>query len=191
MARAASFSEVDAMRDVDAALEKLDPDAQRRVLDWAASKYKLTAHARIGQGGSEEPRIQPRLNQPSGRQGAPRDIKTFLAQKRPGSSYERVACLVYYLEKFDGRTEVNKKDIEKANSDARLSKMTKPGIVVKNATHTYGYLTSIGNRQLALSTRGEAVVEALPDHVQVEEAHKNFPFGKRAGKKRKRGAAKR
>jgi len=186
MAKAVNYSEVDAMRDVDGALAKLEPGAQQRVIDWASSKYKLSANrTTLDQGAATS---QSHLS--SSGQGTPRDIKTFLAQKRPGSFYERVACLVYYLEKFDGKTEVNTKDIDKANSDARLSKLTNPTVFVKNATHTYGYLTSIGKRQLALSTRGEAIVEALPDRAKVDEAHGTFPFGKKAGRKAKRGAQK-
>jgi hypothetical protein len=181
MAKAANYSEVDAMREVDGALAKLESGAQQRVIDWASSKYKLSINSTPDQRSAQS---QSHLGS---NPGAPRDIKTFLAQKRPGSFYERVACLVYYLEKFDGKTEVNKKDIDKANSDARLSKLTNSSVFVKNATHAYGYLTSIGNRQLALSTRGEAVVEALPERAKVDEAHKTFLFGKRASKKGKRG----
>jgi hypothetical protein len=34
----------------------------------------------------------------------------------------------------------------------------------------------------ALSMRGEAVVDALPDRARVDEAHNKFRFGKRGGK---------
>jgi hypothetical protein len=178
MSKSAGYSEVDAMRDIDGALGKLDAEAQQRALDWASSKHGLKPRGQFDGGGDSR---QPTLPQPQ----RATDIKTFLAQKRPDSFYERVACLVYFLEKFTGQAEVGTKDITKANSDARLSKLTNPAVFVKHATHTYGYLTPLGKRKFAISARGEAVVEALPDRAKVEEAHERLRFGKKARKKNK------
>jgi hypothetical protein len=175
MAKSDAYSEVDAMRDVDAALSKLDSDAQQRVLNWASSKHRIKVLAG-GDGGGISSQIVADAAPNS------KDIKSFLAQKRPGSFYERVACLVYYLEKFGGKPEVGTKDITKANSDARLSKLTNPAVFVKHATHTYGYLIPLGKRQFAVSQRGEAVVEALPDRGKVAEANEKYP-GKKSKKK--------
>jgi hypothetical protein len=178
MSKATGYSEVDAMRDIDGALGKLDAEAQQRVLDWASSKHGVKLRVQTDGGGNSAQATPLRPQRAA-------DIKTFLAQKRPDSFYERVACLVYYLEKFGGQVEVGTKDITKANSDARLSKLTNPAVFVKHATHTYGYLTPLGKRKFAVSARGEAVVEALPDRAKVEEAHEKFRFGKKARKKSK------
>jgi len=178
MPKAATYSEVDAMREVDEALAKLEPGAQQRVIDWASSKYKLSANRTPDQG-APSPQIQPG---PKG-SATPRDIKSFLAQKRPDSFYERVACLVYYLEKFDGKSEVNRKDIDKANVDARLSKLSNSGVFVKNATHTYGYLTSVGKGQLALSTRGEPLLKRCRTGQRSTRPTKPFPSARRPARK--------
>jgi hypothetical protein len=178
MAKSAGYSEVDAMREIDAALGQLDAEAQQRVLDWASSKYGPKLGRQFDGGGNSPHSTSP---QPHGNT----DIKAFLGQKRPDSFYERVACLVYFLEKFAGQAEVSTKDITKGNSDARLSKLTNPAVFVKHATHTYGYLTPLGKRKFAISARGEAVVEALPDRAKVEEALEKFRFGKKARKKNK------
>jgi hypothetical protein len=175
----ASYSEVDAMRDVDSALSQLDADAQQRVIQWASSKHRIKPTA-----GQDE--TSASTHALSGDHRNLKDIKSFMAQKQPGNFYERVACLVYYLEKSGGNTEVSTKDITKGNSDARLSKLTNPAVFVKHATHTYGYLTSLGKRKFAISARGEAVVEALPDRAKVEEAHSKFRFGKKTRKKSKK-----
>jgi hypothetical protein len=167
------------MREIDSALAKIEHDAQQRALDWAAAKYQLQ---KSSPSGAEAGAAQP--GQPPA--GKPGSIKSFLAQKRPENFYERVACLVYHLEKFDGKNEVGTKEIVKANSDARLSTLTNPAVFVKHATHTYGYLTSLGKRMFALSMRGEAVVDALPDRAKVEEAHNKFHFGKKGSKKDKK-----
>jgi hypothetical protein len=175
MSKASTYSEVDAMRDVDAALSQLQPDAQQRVIQWVTSKHRIDA--------LDAPR--PATARPSVDDRHPEDIKSFIGQKRPDGYYERVACLVYYLEKFGDQKEVGTKDITKANSDARQPKMTNPAVFVKHATHTYGYLISLGKRKFAISAKGEAVVEALPDRAGVEDALKKFPSGKK-GRKRTR-----
>jgi len=179
MTKTGKYSEIDAMGAVDKALSQLGEDARQRVMTWAASKYELKFVKKADAGQDEEEpseeKVVPR----------PKDIKTFMANKRPDNFYERVACLAYYLEKFAGISEVKTEEIRKANTDARLSKMTNPALFVKHATHTYGYLTSLGKRKFALSTRGEAVVDALPDRAKVEEAHKNHSFGKKSKRKAK------
>jgi hypothetical protein len=124
-----------------------------------------------------------------GTQATPKSAKEFVTAKKPDSFYERVACLGYYLEKFENLSEFQTSDITRVNTDARLSKMTNPALFVKHAVHTYGYLTSLGGRKFALSGRGEAVVEALPDRAKVEQAHADHSFGKRAKKGRKKKAA--
>ena len=175
MATKTKYSEVDAMAEIDSALSRIEAEAQRRVLDWAASKFHV-------------PSPQPSAHQtgaPAKHQQQPAtDIKGFVAQKHPDGFYERIACLVYHLEKSQGKSEIGRQDIVQANSDARLSKMTNSTVFVKHATHTYGYLTSLGKRKLALSARGEAVVDALPDRAAVEQALASNPFGRKAKTRR-------
>jgi hypothetical protein len=178
MTRSADYSEVDAMREIDAALSRLESDAQKRVMDWALSKHQITSKVNVSGSGVSSDSV--------GAKGQiPKDIKSFLAYKQPENFYERVACLVYHLEKFEDKTDVGTNDITQANSDARMSKLTNPAVFVKHATHTYGYLTSLGKRRFAISARGEAVVEALPDRAKVEEAHEKFRFGKKGKRKAK------
>src|ERR1044072_4711818 len=179
MTRVVDYSEVDAMRDVDTALSKLtsDFDAQRRVIQWLASKYLTTTQ--VAEGFQINSPVLPNLTE------RPLDIKSFMAQKRPANHYERVACLAYYLEKFKEMRDVGAKDIVEANTEARLPKMSNPAVFIKHATHTYGYLNSIGQRRLVLSSRGEAIVEALPDRSNVEEALANFSFGRKAKTRKK------
>jgi len=179
MTKVVEYSEVDAMRDVDSALSKLanDSDAQRRIIQWLASKYGTNVPLTDGR------RIDSAFRTIAAE--TPQDLKSFMAQKRPMNNYERVACLAYYLEKFKEMSDVGAKEIIEANTEARLPKMSNATVFIKHATHTYGYLNSIGQRRLALSSRGEAVVEALPDRSKVDEALESFPFGRksRTGKK--------
>src|SRR5258708_39814157 len=114
MAKNPQYSEVDAMGDVDKALSNIEPEAQQRVLDWAASKYQLRQTKGTGHDAGL-PLVQ-RSDKP------PSDIKSFVAQKRPDGFYERIACLVYYMEKFQEKADIGRQEIIQANSDARLSK---------------------------------------------------------------------
>jgi len=180
MPKASKYSEIEAMGDVDKAFSQLDEDARQRVMTWAASKYQLKFGKSSNSGQAEE---QPPAEEKPPLK--PKDVKMFMAQKKPENFYERVACLAYYLEKFDGIPEVKTEQIREANTNARMSRMTNPALFVKHATHTYGYLTSLGKRKFALSTRGEAVVDALPDRTKVQEAIDNNPFGKKPKRKAK------
>lgn len=179
MTKKANLSEVDVMREVDLAFGGLQPDAQQRVLDWVISKYELRSKAQPSTPGPPE--------QQHASAAARKDIKNFMSEKQPENSYQRVACLVYYLEKFGGFSEVASGDIVKANADARLSRMTNPSLFIQHATHTYAYLTSLGKRKFAISARGEAVVEALPDHARVEEVHSRLPIRRKIKKSSRKG----
>lgn len=179
MPKTVSFSEIDAMKAVDVALEKLDDEARRRVMNWAASKFSLASFAggltTSGAPASEQAGI------------IPKDIKGFLAKKKPDNFYERVACLAYYLEKVEEMTELKTNDITKANSDARTGKMSNPALFVKHSVHTYGYLTSLGHGKFGVSSRGEALVDALPDREKVAAALEEHPFKRgRKGRRRKK-----
>jgi hypothetical protein len=176
MTKRTGYSEVDAMREVDEALGKLEADEQNRVIEWLASKYRVRVKPEFDGSQAESAQLW-------GTTGRPPQIKDFLAQKQPASFYERVACLAYHLEKFQEKADVDNKDIVEANTQARLSRLSNAAVFIKHATHTYGYLTSLGKRKFAISRRGEAVVEALPDRAKVDEAHIKFPFGKKAKKR--------
>jgi len=177
MATKSSVSEVSVMQTVDEAFRDLEPDARQRIIDWVSAKYEITTKARVSQVATTE-ELGPTRS-------TPKNIKNFMSEKRPQNSYQRVACLVYYLEKFDGVSEVGSAEIVKANADARLSRMTNPSLFIQHATHTYGYLTSLGKRKFAISARGEAVVEALPDEAKVEEVHNRLPLRRKSKKSSK------
>lgn len=181
MIKSKTFSEVNAMEAIDEALSNLDDPSRARVLNWASAKF-----------GSQPAHQQPPAPNLGGRPqsgsapNADMTIKAFIAQKRPSNFYERVACLAYYLERFGATTEVKTRDIRKANIDARLSRLSNPALFVKHAADTYGYLSRVGHGTFAVSSRGEAVVDALPDRGQVEQALEQHPFKTKAKKSSKK-----
>lgn len=46
-------------------------------------------------------------------------IKEFILQKHPGNDVEKALAIAYYLEKFEGFSSLNAKDVEKGFRDAR------------------------------------------------------------------------
>jgi hypothetical protein len=171
------ITEHDALKGIDNMLEPLSDEERKRVLDWVYLKYKIgttstpTGAATINASRSETSTAI------SG------SIKDFLMQKRPMDTYERIACIVYYMEKIQGIEGVKTSQITQGNKDARQAPFSNPAVFVNHAATRHGLLTPMGGRKKALSARGEAVVEALPDRERVNQALSEHPIKKRSAKK--------
>lgn len=178
---AKKVSEHDALKIIDLQLEELSSEERQRIFDWINQKYKLIpsqSPSNLGTAGSAG-KNSNNLN-PSG------TIKDFIALKKPQGFYERIACLVYYLENVQGVPGVKTADITKANTDAKQTKIPDSSVYVANATKVYGFLISIGAGKKGLSARGEAVVNALPDRDAVKTALDENPLKKKAKKRNKK-----
>lgn len=116
--------------------------------------------------------------------GAPTP-RQFLAQKRPDSNYERVACLAFYLTNHGGTPKFKTEHITKLATDAAVH-FSNPALFVKHATNTYHYLAPAGGGQKQITTLGEAVVEALPDREKVKAAIADYKPKRRKSRKAKR-----
>src|SRR5258706_3911651 len=66
--------------------------------------------------------------------------KQFLALKKPGSNYERVACLAYYLGNYRDMAHFKTRDITKLNTESAHT-FTNPAVFVDHATKTYHFLS--------------------------------------------------
>ena len=178
-----SHPELEAMRAVHKALEPLDAEARGRVLSWVTStlevnepngklqQSKSVAHA-TGQG-------TPAIT--SGQ-----TIEAFVASKRPSDTYQRLAALAFYLEHYEQHTDITGKDLTKANTDARQVKVSNMAQFIDLATRRHGYFTSSGKGKKRLSSRGRALVEALPDQAAVKESLGQHPLPKKGGRKAKK-----
>jgi hypothetical protein len=173
------ITEVEAMQILDNALGGLELEARKRMLAWAYAKYgqhQLGGEIDIKKGSEH-------LRQSDGSLG---HIKDFVVRKQPTSLYERVACLAYYLEKTKGVTAFNAKDITQSNTDARQGKIDNVAGVLNDATRKYGFLSQAGNGKKALTAKGEAVAEALPDREKVKAELKKHRGGARKTKRTKK-----
>jgi hypothetical protein len=101
--------------------------------------------------------------------GAAMTPKQFMGQKRPGSNYEGVACLAYYLTHSRNTPHFKTADIGKLATEAARP-LSNTSLFVRHATSTYRYLAPAGGGAKQITTLGEAVVEALPDREKVKAA---------------------
>lgn len=168
------INEIEVLKKVDELLSNLSDEERGRIFDYTLAKYKVQS-SKMGTSTASSKLNPPDFDTMS--------IKEFMTAKKPNGFYERVTCLAYYLEKIQGLEGFKTVEITQANKDARLSPMSNPTFFVNDAASKYGFLTPIGNAKKALSPRGEALVEALPDRQKVNEVLEEFPVKRKASKK--------
>jgi hypothetical protein len=112
--------------------------------------------------------------------------KQFIAQKKPKTQYERVACLGYFLHTGRQIVEFGAEEIKAINKDAAQQPILNLPKIMADTTSKYGYLSAAGGGNKQMTVLGDAVVEALPDREAVKTALAEH----RTGKKRKKRATK-
>lgn len=179
----AKLTEIEALKAIDESLENLTPEEKQRVFSFIASKHSLTpikasvaSTGNNGAGGSGNDRNENPVT----------DIKQFIKIKKPKGFYEQIACLGYFLENVQGLESFNTKQITKANTDARAPKIPNPSLYVTHSQSTYGFLSQVGGGKKAITPRGEALVEALPDREAVKAALEENPIKKKGVSKKKK-----
>lgn len=183
------ITEYDALKGVDELIEPLEPEERKRVFDYVNGKYKIyssqIAVPNATQTGAFNSTMPPGVATSTAPVVAG-NIKSFVLAKRPKDPYEKIACIAYYLEKVEGLEALTRKNITQAFEDARLSPMSNPSLFINRTANTHGYLTPLGKNK-ALSPRGEALVDALPDREKANIALADHPVrGKSKSKRRKK-----
>jgi hypothetical protein len=176
-------NEIEALAEIDGLLEHLKDEERQRIFDYITSKYKLVINNQSSSGpGSQtsQNNIGSKSNTVVG------DIKSFIIAKKPDSTYERITCLVYYLEKVDKMDGVKNTDIVSAVKNARLSPLSNSTVFINHAVSRYKFLTPLGGGKKGLSARGEALVDALPSRENVAAALAEHPIGKISKSKKKK-----
>jgi len=187
-------NEIKAMDLTYKALVNLNPDEQRRVLAWLPQKLNLIPAERPPIGGGPLAGASTASGAHTltlkGEPGSREHAKAFMSQKKPGDFQERVACLAYYLTHYMNTPTFKTRDITKMNSLAGQPNLSNPAVFVNNSVRSQ-YLSSAGKGQRQITSRGEAVVDALPDREKVKQAiedHKHS--GRRKKRKGKKSKAK-
>jgi hypothetical protein len=167
-------------RAIQASLEALEP------LDPAQRQFAVAMIlSRLGMGGTPGVAL--------GVGGRPADagvtglggvsVKEFLKQKAPTTDLERFVCLAYYLTHSMDAPSFTTREITKLNAEAHGTDFSNAAATAMNAVKQSKYLSRAGGGKKRITTRGEAVVEAMPDRGKVKEVLAGAP---RRGKKRGR-----
>jgi hypothetical protein len=110
-------------------------------------------------------------------------VKEFLKQKAPTTDLERLVCLAFYLTHAKDIPSFTTREITKLNSDAHGMDFSNAAATAMNAVKQSKYLSSASGGKKRITTRGEAIVDAMPDRAKVKEV---LAGGLRSGKKRRR-----
>lgn len=179
------LSELDAMKAAFDALSKLEPEERSRAIKWLVEALNVEVAAPDAP--QSNPGGQPgaTVTAAAGRAGMAAEAKAktpkaFLAEKKPSTAIERVACLAYYLTHSRDTPTFKTKDIVALNTEAALPKLANAARDVNNAASAGGFLASAGSGAKQITTRGEALVEALPDRDAVKQALEDHKFKRRA-----------
>jgi hypothetical protein len=177
--------EIDAIKDVLAALEPLSSAARRSVLEYAIKRLDIYLPSSSAAPGEVvlAPATSPR--EPSAPQEvAPIHIKVFKEQKRPRSANDMAALVAYYLGNLapagERKHAITTKDIE---SQFKIADFPLPEVkfTLPNAKNA-GYFDAVGDGAYKLNAVGHnLVVHGLP---------RDSASGQRAGKKRRKSKGK-
>ena len=116
----------------------------------------------------------------------PPSPKDFLAQKKPNTDVERVACLALYLTTFRAMPRFKTIDVTQLNTEAGQRKFANASSTIANATRV-GYLAPVAKGMKQLSAQGKRYVDELPDQAAAKAA---FGARKPRRQQRQKGAGK-
>jgi len=172
--------ELEVINNVLKELEKVKKNRRESILSFVSGRLGISLSTQSA--GLERKALQG----PSGKtvEEKTQKIDEFVESKNPRNDYQKAATLAFYLNRFEGKAELNSKDFEEANRRSRHSrKFSNIRYTLNDAMNKYGYFTQGQNKRTKiLSIFGERVVEALPDEAAVKALHKEK--GKKRGRKK-------
>lgn len=156
---------------VAAALNRLDRDAQIRMLRTLATYFDLPSPGHSPSRGSSlalgERSAETRSTSPTFSEDRAPTPKEFLASKRPITDVERIACLAYYLTHYRETPHFKTLDLSKLNTEAAQLKFSNAAYATDNAAKA-GLLVPAAKGAKQISAMGEAYVQALPDRAAAK-----------------------
>jgi len=181
--------EFDALRTIVKTLEPFGGDDQNRILRWVAEKLGLSQPQRQAPppdaGAAGTPASQPDTSLPAGA----KDIKSFVAQKKPKNDMQFAAVVAYY-HRFEAATKkdsITQADLLDACRMANYTRPPAPGQTLRNAVNA-GLLDKAERGAFSVNSVGENLVAVtLPDDGTDSI---NFTPKPRAARKKLGGSAK-
>jgi hypothetical protein len=173
----------EALQAVIEALQPLDAESRRRVIDATTTFFRLeTSRRQASAQPSAERSVSSPTYPPFSAETAP-SPKEFLLEKQPRTDVERIACLAYYLTHYRDMPQFKTLDLSKLNTEAAQPKFSNAASSANNAVKR-GYLVPTTKGQRQLSAAGERFVQALPDREAARNAMASFRPRKRSSRPR-------
>lgn len=94
--------------------------------------------------------------------------KQFIKLKQPNTEVQRITCLGYYLTHVRKQAEFKTADLNKLNDEAGGEALSNPSMIVGNATSHSKFFAPAGSGMKRITSRGEQLVEALPNQEAVK-----------------------
>lgn len=167
-----SVDELEILQKVLSALQNLQPDARKRLLQTVATFFGIESIKSSRIIATEARLIEPTYRSDKGLSSFSEDRaispKEFLLEKQPRTDVERVACLAFYLTHYRDIPHFKTVDISKLNTEAAQRKFSNPSIAVDNATKL-GYLVPSTKGRKQLSAPGELFVQELPNYAAAKD----------------------
>jgi hypothetical protein len=107
-------------------------------------------------------------------------VKEFMKKKAPATDLERFICLAFYLIHAREMPSFKTADITKLNAEALGVDFANAAATATNAVKQSRLLSSAGGGRKRITTRGESLVEALPDRGKVKEIVRSAPHRSRS-----------
>lgn len=150
--------EFDALRTIVKTLEAFGPEDQNRILRWTAEKLGLGQTPRAASPAAPAtaaPSLQP---DPSLASGA-KDIKSFVAQKKPKNDTQFAAVVAYYyrFEAAEKKDSITQADLLEACRMANYTRPPAPGQTLRNAVNA-GLLDKAERGAFSVNSVGENLV---------------------------------
>jgi hypothetical protein len=179
-----AVQELEAMKAALTALEPLEGEGRKRAMAWLGEALGLgalpTGQAGPAPLGFVPPGAESNVGSIDITQMTP---KQFMTAKRPSTDVERIACLAYFLTHVRGQAHFKTGDLTTLNTEAAGQRFGNASQAAANALNQNGYLAQAGKGNRQITTRGEALVEALPDREAVNAALAEHPKRARRAKR--------
>jgi hypothetical protein len=174
-------SEFDALSTVIGALQPLDDEARRRIVESVVTFLKIgpTRVTAASHNVAPGPHGSSSISESAPfSENTQMSVKEFVLEKQPRTDVERLACLAYYLTHYRGTPHFKTIDLSLLNTEAAQPKFANAATSANNAVKM-GYLVPSVKGQRQLSAFGERFVRALPDRDAARTAVETMKRKKR------------
>jgi hypothetical protein len=164
------------MQEAYEALKDLQVEEKERVITWLLQKFEISRPT-LEQNKDSVPNTVVAPIVPAGVTiGA--TAKVFMASKKPKTDVERITCLAYYLTHNNQHPKFKTQDLTKLNTDSAQLPFSNATVAVSNASRS-GFISPAGAGAKQITSRGEDLVNALPDRAKAAEMLKETARARR------------